>query len=160
MLDYWTLYTRMEPTLRIERLPYLTHEAILFLENVFSEEQNIPKELVPLKSKEQEWWCIKSNDEIVGTVAGWKVELEWHWGRLAIHKKLRGLGMGKKLVWKSLDDLFKMDVEKVRIDARDLTVGMLLKIGGKVTGSKSSFYGYPITPMEIAKKDFYSENPS
>ena len=142
-------------TFKIEQLNQeLYDSAILFLENVFYKEQNIPKELIPPKNDNQKWWCIRSSDEIVGIVAAWEVKSEWHWGRLAIHKKLRGLGMGRKIAIKSLYELFQMGIEKVKIDARDITVEMVLKIGGKITGRKTSFYGYPITPMEIQKKDF------
>ena len=142
-------------TFKIEQLNQeLYNPAILFLENVFYKEQNIPKELIPLENDNQKWWCIRSSNEIVGIVAAWEVKSEWHWGRLAIHKKLRGLGIGKKLAIKSLDELFQMGIEKVKIDARDITVEMVLKIGGKITGRKTNFYGYPITPMEIQKKDF------
>lgn len=132
----------------------LYDSAILFLENVFYKEQNIPKELIPLESDHQKWWCIRSNDEVVGIVAAWEIKSEWHWGRLAIHEKLRGLGMGKKIAVKSLDQLFQMGIEKVEIDARDITVEMILKIGGEITGEKTNFYGYPITPMMIQKKAF------
>ena len=136
----------------------LNHEfydsAIFFLENVFYKEQNIPKELIPLENDSQKWWCIRSNNEVVGIVAAWEVKSEWHWGRLAIHKKLRGFGIGKKIAIKSLDELFQMGIEKVKIDARDITVKMVLKLGGKITGRKAKFYGHSITPMEIQKKDF------
>ena len=50
-----------------------------------------------------------------------------------------------------------MGIEKVKIDARDITVEMVLKIGGRITGRKVSFYGYPITPIEINKNDFIHE---
>ena len=145
-------------TFKVEQLNQeLYNSAILFLENVFYQEQNIPKELIPLESDIQKWWSIRSSDEIVGIVAAWKVKSEWHWGRLAIHEKLRGFGIGKKLAIKSLDELFQMGIEKVKIDARDITVEMVLKIGGRITGRKVSFYGYPITPIEINKNDFIHE---
>ena len=128
--------------------------AILFLENVFYKEQNIPKELIPLENDTQKWWCIRSSNEVVGIVAAWEIKSEWHWGRLAIHKNLRGLGLGKKIAIKSLDELFQMGIEKVMIEARDITVEMVLKMGGENTGEKTYFYGHPITPMKIHKNDF------
>ncbi|MDW7694664.1 GNAT family N-acetyltransferase [Flammeovirgaceae bacterium SG7u.111] len=139
----------------IEGLPAdLSNAALEFLESVFSKEQNIPKELIPLTQEEQKWWCIRKGKEVVGTVAAWNLNAEWHWGRLAVHQQLRGLGLGKQLVRKSFNELFQMEVEKVVIDARDITVEMVLGLGGKVTGEKSSFYNYPITPMVIEKKDY------
>jgi predicted GNAT family N-acyltransferase len=135
------------------------NSAILFLENVFYKEQNIPKELIPLENENQKWWCIRSSDEIVAIAAAWEVKSEWHWGRLAIHKKLRGFGMGKKIAIKSLDELFQMGIESVKIEARDITVEMVLKMGGKITGRKAKFYGHSITPMEIQKEDFNHISP-
>lgn len=128
--------------------------AMLFLEQVFYNEQNIPKDLLPLPKDSQRWWCIKKNHQLVGLAAAWQLNSEWHWGRLAIHDTLRGLGMGKKIAAKSLEDLFHQGVDKVIIDARDITVAMILKLGGKITGPTTDFYGFPITPMAIHKKDF------
>jgi predicted GNAT family N-acyltransferase len=128
--------------------------AILFIETVFYNEQNIPKELLLLENDHQKWWCIRNSDEIVGTVAAWKIKSEWHWGRFAIHKKLRGLGLGKRIAIKSLDELFQIGIEKVIIDARDITVEIVLKLGGEITGKKTNFYGSFITPMKIQKKNF------
>lgn len=140
---------------KIEQLNQdLQDSTLLFLEDVFHKEQHIPTELIPLKNDNQKWWCIKINNEVVGIVAAWETKNEWHWGRLAIHKKLRGLGMGKKIATKSLEELFQMGVEKVIIDARDITVEMVLKMGGKITGEKTNFYDHPITPMKIHKNDF------
>ncbi|MFQ3214011.1 MAG: putative GNAT family N-acyltransferase [Marivirga sp.] len=142
----------------IERLNKECYDsAILFLESVFNKEQNIPKELIPLDNESQKWWCIRNHDEVVGIVAAWESKSEWHWGRLAIHKKLRGLGLGKKIALKSLEELFKIGIEKVKIDARDITIEIVLHMGGTVTGKKTNFYGYPITPMTIQKEDFINK---
>ena len=103
---------------------------------------------------DQKWWCLKAGNQIVGLVAAWKENSKWHWGRLAVHKEVRGLGLGKKLVKKSLDELFQTGTEKVVIDARDITVRMLQHLGGKITGEKSTFYGTAITPMELKKSDY------
>ena len=141
--------------LRLEHLdPELYNSATLLLEAEFFNEQNIPKALIPLQAINQKWWCIESNNAIIGTVAAWEIDSEWHWGRLAIHKNARGLGLGKALVIKSLDALFKTGIEKVIIDARDITAKMIVNVGGKRNGKTVSFYGQPITPMEIYKKDF------
>lgn len=143
---------------KIERLSTEWYKpAITFLENIFFAEQNIPKALIPLGDKPQYWWCIRNEHEIVGTVAAWAIDSEWHWGRLAIHQKLRGMGLGKKLVLQSLQELFQLEIECITIDARDITVEMILKLGGKITGEKSDFYG-PITPMCIERKDFIEHN--
>lgn len=140
---------------RIEQLnPTSVNSTLLFLEEVFSIEQNIPKELIPVKADQQKWWAIKDGNQIVGTAAIWQINSEWHWGRLAIHEKLRGLGLGKKLVTQSLEESFQMGIETILIDARDITVDMILKLGGKIVGEKINFYGLPVTPMELRKRDF------
>lgn len=125
-----------------------------FLERVFHQEQNIPAELIPVTAEEQHWWCITKNNEILGTVAAWKTGNEWHWGRLAIDTRLRGKGLGKKLVTQSLQELFNQSIDKIFIDARDITVNMIVKLGGEAIGERSMFYGYPITPMVIEKQKF------
>ncbi|MEP1033109.1 GNAT family N-acetyltransferase [Ekhidna sp.] len=129
-------------------------DAYDFLESVFSREQHIPKELIPLKSKDQHWWCAKKNDVIVGTVAAWNEQGDWHWGRLAVDPNQRGLGLGKMLALHSFKDLFALGIQEIMIDARDITVGLLESLGGKVTGSTVEFYGFPITPMKLKKDDF------
>ena len=45
-----------------------------------------------------------------------------------------------------------MGIEEVIIDARDITVEMVLKFGGTITGKKTNFYGYPITQWRFRKK--------
>ena len=114
-------------------------EAFLFLETVFSREQDIPKELIPLEYTDQHWWCIRYENEIVGTVAAWNDNGEWHWGRLAVNTSRRGLGLGKQLAVGSFSDLFKLGVNEIVIDARDITVNLLKSLGGKVTGETEVF---------------------
>ena len=89
----------------------LYDKALVFLENIFTREQNIPKELIPLSSETQRWWCIRSGDEILGIAAAWMTNSEWHWGRFSIDEKLRGKGLGTKLVIKSFSDLFEHDTD-------------------------------------------------
>ena len=142
-------------TLRIEQLNQSLYQvAHEFLENVFTKEQNIPKELIPLENENQKWWCIRNANEILGVVAAWKVESEWHMGRLATDEKLRGLGLGTKLIIKAIDDLFQTETELIIIEARDIAVKIILKLGGKVTGESDYFFDMPITPMVVLKEDF------
>ncbi|MEQ6166413.1 GNAT family N-acetyltransferase [Ekhidna sp. MALMAid0563] len=130
------------------------HNAYAFLETVFTHEQQIPKELIPLKFEEQFWWCIQSDGRIAGTAAAWKDGKEWHWGRLAVSVHQRGKGLGKKLAVQSFGDLFQMDIQEIIIDARDVTVKLLQSIGAEITGRTTEFYGIPITPMTLKKEDF------
>ncbi len=125
-----------------------------FLETVFSKEQHIPKELIPLPFEEQHWWCIRNQNTIIGTVAAWNDNGVWHWGRLAVNANQRGLGLGKRLAITSFQDLFNDGIEEITIDARDITVTLLKSLGGRVTGETEAFYGIPITPMILKKQDF------
>jgi predicted GNAT family N-acyltransferase len=129
-------------------------EAYLFLETIFTNEQQIPKDLIPLQHEQQMWWCIKNGGIIVGTVASWKDSNEWHWGRLAVDPNKRGLGLGRELAVGSFKELFRMEIDQIIIDARDITVGLLLSLGAKVTGATTQFYGIPITPMKLIKSNF------
>ncbi|WP_350216163.1 GNAT family N-acetyltransferase [Ekhidna sp.] len=141
--------SEIEP-LRESSLP----EAYLFLETIFTNEQHIPKKLIPLQHKQQLWWCIKDEGAIVGTVAAWKDGKEWHWGRLAVDEGQRGRGLGKKLAIGSFKELFQCGIDQIIIDARDITVELLLSLGAKVTGPTTQFYDIPITPMKLTKSDF------
>ena len=129
-------------------------DAFEFLESVFTQEQHIPKELIPLNFDEQFWWCIQSKGHIVGTVAAWKDGIDWHWGRLAVDMDHRGYGLGKKLAIRSFNDLFHADIKDIVIDARDITVSLLQSLGAKVIGPTTEFYSIPITPMILTKDEF------
>lgn len=126
-----------------------------FLETVFSKEQHIPKELIPLSFEQQHWWCFRNQNAIIGTVAAWNDNGVWHWGRLAVSSNHRGLGLGKQLALTSFRDLFNDGIEEITIDARDITVKLLQSLGGKVTGVTDTFFGIPITPMKIKRQDFF-----
>jgi len=140
----------------VEKLPMNNmEEAFILLKEVFAYEQNIPVELHNIKEELKPiWWCVKIDSEIVGIAAGWIEKDEWHWGRFAVKKRLRGLGIGKKLALFSLNEIFNLGAEKIIIEARDITVGILKKLGGKIAGEPTDFYGSPVTPMILEKHDF------
>ncbi|WP_421764985.1 GNAT family N-acetyltransferase [Ekhidna sp.] len=145
----------MNLELKIERVEIeQLAEVFDFLEAVFSIEQGIEKDLIPLPFEEQHWWCIKIDERIVATVAAWKDGAEWHWGRLAVDKRRRGLGLGRKIASESLSVLFNSGIDEIVIDARDITVTLLQSFGGKITGKTHYFSGHPITPMLIEKEKF------
>lgn len=142
----------------IERLPvdYL-EDAIRLAIEVFTYEQNIPEELINIDEELKPiWWCTKIDGKIIGIAASWIEENKWHWGRFAVSKKLRGLGIGKKLAIFSLSEIFNMGAEKIYSEARDVTVSMLKQLGCKVVGEPVNFYGSPVTPITIMKRDFES----
>ncbi|APH13806.1 acetyltransferase domain protein [Clostridium sporogenes] len=145
--------------IKIERLPsnYLD-DVIRLTTEIFAYEQNIPKELIPInKNLKQIWWCARVGEDIIGVVACWYQDSKWHWGRFAVDKRLRGLGIGKKMAIFSLNEMFNLDIEKVFIDARDVTVIILKQLGCEVLGEPIDFYGEPVTPVIMKKLDFINK---
>lgn len=141
----------------IEELPGNYYvQAIKLATSVFTDEQNIPCALVPLKKElHPHWWCARIEEDILGVVASWMEEKEWHWGRFAIDRRLRGMGFGKMLAEYSLRATFGLSAEIINVEARDITVQILKKLGGRITGQPVNFYGGPVTPMVVTKTDFF-----
>lgn len=130
-------------------------DAIKLATEVFTNEQSITTELVPVnEALKPIWWCARVGDDIIGVTAAWKEEGKWHWGRFAVDKRLRGIGIGKKIAIFSLKEIFSFNDEEIYIEARDVTVNMLMKFGCKVTGEAKDFYGEPVTPITLNKSNF------
>lgn len=142
--------------IKLEKVPATYRDAAIRLATeVFTSEQHIPENLIPLQDDmEQMWWCARVGEDIIGVAAAWKENHQWHWGRFAVDSRLRGLGIGKNLATFSLHELFQQDVEKVYMEARDVTVKMLEQLGCRVEGTPTDFYGEPVTPITIQKCDF------
>ena len=129
--------------------------AMKMVEEIFSGEQNIPLELIPIDQKlEPEWWCARIGEDIAGTAAVWKEGGECHWGRFAVDSKLRGLGIGKKIAEFSIKEAFLLGNKRIIVEARDKTMEILKKIGGEKTGESFDFFGDNVTPMVIDKNKF------
>lgn len=144
----------------IERLPLNElGDALELATKVFSHEQSIPEKLLNIsKDLNPIWWCARIDMEIIGISASWIEKNEWHWGRFAINTRLRGLGIGKQMAIFSLSETFNMGAEEISVEARDVTVGIIEKLGGKVTGKPIKFFGGTITPMTITKSNFFYKN--
>ncbi|MDF3003159.1 MAG: acetyltransferase [Bacillota bacterium] len=142
--------------LTIERLPeaYMG-TALALLDDVFAGEQDIPVALndVP-EEREPIWWYAENDSQMVGVIAGWKENDTWHLGRFAVNSRLRGLGIGKRLMLFALEEIFKLGAETIYTEARDVSVSILSKLGGKVIGEPFDFFGEPVTPMIIEKQAF------
>lgn len=133
-------------------------DAIRLAIEVFTYEQNIPEKLIPIdKGLNPIWWCAKVGEDIIGVLAGWVESNQWHLGRFAVNRKLRSLGIGKKMIIFSLNEIFNLDVEKVFIEARDITIRILEQFDCEVTGEPIDFYGEPVTPVTIKKYDFINK---
>jgi DNA-binding MarR family transcriptional regulator/predicted GNAT family N-acyltransferase len=130
-------------------------EAIKLATEVFTNEQGIPTELVPLNHNLKPiWWCARVGEDIIGVAAAWEKNDKWQWGRFAVDKGLRGIGIGEKIASYSLKKIFNEYTDELYIDARDVTVNMLLKFGCKVIGETEEFYGEAITPILLKKELF------
>lgn len=130
-------------------------QAIHLATEVFNKEQGIPAESVPLNSDLKPiWWCARVGEDLIGVVAAWQEKNQWHWGRFAVDKELRGMGIGQKLAIFALKEIFSECTDKLFIDARDVTVNMLMKFGCTIIGETEDFYGEAITPILLSKEGF------
>lgn len=136
-------------------------DAIRLAVEVFSYEQNIPEKLMPISEELNPiWWGARVGEDIIGIIAAWTENNQWHLGRFAIDKRLRGLGIGKKMLAFSLNEIFNLGTEKVFAEARDITMKILEQFGYETAGKAIDFYGEPVTPIVIKKCDFMSKvNP-
>jgi DNA-binding MarR family transcriptional regulator/ribosomal protein S18 acetylase RimI-like enzyme len=130
-------------------------EAMKLVIEVFYKEQNIPKDLIPISQKYKPmWWCIRIGEDIIGAVASWAENDVYHIGRIAVDKKFRNLGIGKKLIINSVEEVFRIGAEQIYLEARDITVKILQKIGGETIGDSKDFYGEPVTPVVLKKLNY------
>ena len=124
--------------------------------DVFSGEQGIPPEEVPvLPSLAPQYWCAVKDSVPIGAVAAWREEGKVHWGRFAVKKEYRGQHIGQELALYSLRDLFSQQVDTIYLGARDATVKLMEKWGGKAIGASSFFHGSAITPVILQRDDFW-----
>ena len=130
-------------------------EVIRFAIEVFTEEQHIPDQMVPIsEERDPIWWCAKADGHLIGVSAAWKETGQWHWGRFAIDKKMRGLGIGKKMASFCLNEIFLLGAENIFMEARDITVKLLEPFGTEITGEPMDFFGEVVTPINIKKEVF------
>lgn len=130
-------------------------DAIKLATEVFAHEQGIPAESIVIDADLKPiWWCARVGEDIIGVVATWKEKDKWKWGRFAIDKRLRGLGIGQRMAIYSLKEIFRQYTDELYIEAREVTVNMLIKFGCKVIGEAEDFYGEPITPILLNKELF------
>ena len=142
--------------LKFTRLSVVHQEDIYkFLADIFSKEQNIPTEMIPIQGDKVYWWGILgTKQEILGAVAIWKEMESWHWGRFSIHPKIRGRGLGRELAILSFSEAFKLNIQSIVIDARDKVVGLVESLGGVVCGETTPFFSGNITPMKLERESF------
>ena len=124
--------------------PFEMEEIIRFETAVFTGEQGIPAELIG----------AVLGARVVGTVASYEENGVVHMGRFAVRSEHRGQRIGPKLVKYAMEDLFAQGVQEIHMEARDVTVKILLALGGEVTGEPFLFYGDMVTPMVMRRERF------
>lgn len=123
--------------------------------SVFNGEQAIPAELIPIPDElTPRWWCAVEGGEITGSIALYQEHGEWHIGRFAVSPNRRGASLGSRLFETAVRDIFKSDIEVLYCEARDTTVHIILKHGGKIIGEAVPFFKGNVTPMFISKDSF------
>ena len=136
-------------------------EIMNLVEQVFSDEQNIPRELIPLPAeREPRWWYIRQDGRIAATVALYRDGEEWHMGRLAVAPGLRGAHIATQLLEVAIPAAFATGIDVIHTDCRDTTVHILQKFGGKIAGKTEVFFKGNITPVVLKRENLPAEYQS
>ena len=123
--------------------------------SVFNGEETIPTELIPIPDElTPRWWCADENGVITGSIALYQEHGEWHLGRFAVSPNRRGVSLGSRLFETAVQDIFQSGIEVLYCEARDTTVHIILKHGGKIIGEAVPFFKGNVTPMLISKDSF------
>lgn len=121
-------------------------------EDIFETEQDIPRELDHIGPDWlPQWWCLEEDGALLGCVALFMEDGEWHMGRFVLSPALRGQHMGTRLLEAALHDVFRQDIDEVRMEARDTTVHILKQFGAEVTGAPFPFFRGQVTPMRLTR---------
>ncbi|UJP64077.1 GNAT family N-acetyltransferase [Mongoliitalea daihaiensis] len=144
---------------RLTSLNLQDREKVLsLLGEVFEKEQAIPSAYLPVPYPVQKGYGLWLGLQLIGVVIIWYDGLTWHWGRFAVHPQLRGLGWGKKLAYFSLESFFQEVSEELMIEARDVTVNLLVGLGARIVGEPYDIFG-KVTPMKLSPNDFKKITP-
>ena len=123
---------------------------------VFSGEQNIPAGEIPaFLAKKPQCWCAVCGGQIVGTAAAWKEGGSVHWGRFATDPDYRGRHIGRRIAQLSFDELFTQGIDEIYMEAREITAGMVCRMGGRIIGEPQPFYVGTVTPVTLRKEDYH-----
>ena len=133
-------------------------EIMTLVSSVFSGEQAIPRELIPIPAeREPHWWYIRQDGRITATVALYRDGEEWHMGRLAVAPGLRGGHIATQLLEVAIPAAFATGIDVIRTDCRDTTVHILQKFGGEIAGETGVFFNGNITPVVLKRENLPPE---
>ena len=129
-------------------------EAVLKLAgDIFEGEQKIPRSLNPISPEQNpQWWCAVADGRIAGTAAAFEEGGRWHIGRLAVAKEMRGRHIATELLKTAAAFVFDQGADAIYMEARDITVAIVQKMGGRVTGEPVPFYEGTVTPVVLEKE--------
>lgn len=121
----------------------------------FTGEQGIPAELISLSDKDSpQWFCAEEDGKLVGVIAFFRVDGDWHSGRFALEPACRGRHIGSRLLTYAFREMLDSGVEEVLMEVRPVTEHILLKLGAEVTSEPYPFYGSTCTSMRLLKSSF------
>ena len=121
-------------------------------------EQDIPAELLVFAPGQNPVWYAGYEDgELVGAIATFEENGETHLGRFTVAHKFQGRHMGTEIMLSAIEGAFASGVEKLVGEARDTSIHILCKHGGRTTGETYTFYIGNATPFEICKKDYHRD---
>lgn len=123
---------------------------------IFNGEQKIPAgEVGEFLAKKPMLWCALKDGIVVGAAAAWKEGEVLHWGRFVTERSHRGKHIGTKIAQLSFDELFSRGYDEVHMEAREATVRMVLKMGGRIAGEPAPFYEGTVTPVVLRREDYH-----
>ncbi len=131
-------------------------EIILDLQvQVFTGEQGIPASMIEEFPKDDaQWRCALLDNKIVGAIASWKEEGKTHIGRFVVEPGHRGKHIGTKLIRHTFEDLFSKGENEFYMEAREITVKILVPMGAEIVGKPTEFYEGTVTPMILKKENY------
>ena len=136
-------------------------EILALTEQVFADEQAIPRELIPIPAEQEpRWWYIRQEGRIAATVALYRDGETWHMGRLAVAPGLRGGHIATQLLEVAIPAAFATGIDVIRTDCRDTTVHILRKFGGEIAGKTEVFFIGNITPVVLKRENLPLEYQS
>ena len=122
---------------------------------IFSEEQGIPAALVrEVTGREPRFWVAVLDGRVVGGAAAWEEENGVHLGRFVVTAPLRARHIGRRILRCAFDELFADGAERVRMEARDVTVRLVCAMGGEIVGEPSPFFVGDVTPVLLEKSAY------
>lgn len=123
---------------------------------VFHFEQNIPADDIEgFLDRNPMCWCAVCDDKFVSAAAAWEENGVLHWGRFVTNSRYRGLHIGTQLARRCFDDLFSQGYTQIYMEAREVTVKMIVNMGGEITGETVPFFAGTVTPLILKKESYY-----